>query len=191
VVGSNRTLPGGAPGRAMEIVHTLRAVVVPHGWRSVTYGGVTLDVPSGWPLRPWSASLTCTGSIYRPTVLLGEPPRSDIGHMCLARAIPLAAVVDVGALVLGPPRQAGHVAGTVTFPSYLKPTEINGLQVDLTSELFSAQTPHFPKKRFVDEALAYVPLRNLWVFVSVGTSPSLPGGGPGRAMRIVRTIRAA
>jgi hypothetical protein len=72
-------------------------------------------------------------------------------------------------------------------------TEINGLRLYLTSERVSAQEPQSPKKLFVDLVLVYVPLRKLWVFVSVGTPHShlLPGGAPGRAMQIVHTIRSA
>ena len=175
-------------------------VAVPHGWRPVSYGGVVLDVPGGWPTRPWTLIDTCTGSIGAPTVLLGPPPNFKV-HDCLARSIPLAAVVNVDAdvvrapgVLLGPVtlvlvRAPGVPLGLVTLVDRMKPTEINGLRVDLTFARVSAQTPNFPRKRFVDLAYVYVPFRHLWVFVSVATSRTLPGGAPGRAMEIVHTIR--
>lgn len=170
------------------------AVRVPHGWRSISYGGVTLDVPKTWPTVLWVESPspmdTCTGSIDTPTVLIGPPPPSG-EHMCPARSVPLAAVVNVGADVVGspPPDRGVHIVGTVEFLDTMKPTEINGLRLYLGFEQTSVQTSSYSKKRDVDIALVYVPVRQVWVFVSVGTSHSLPGGAPGRAMEIVHTIR--
>ncbi len=71
-----------------------------------------------------------------------------------------------------------------------KTTDINGRRVQLAySKAFRVDAPG--PKAIVQEIVAYVPARELWISIEVGTSDKLPGGAPGRATQIARTIRAA
>ena len=133
-------------------------------------------MPKTWPNTPWEKADVCGPPT--PAVLLGPLPKSLVGTLCPARTSG-AAVVNMGGIHLNP---QGRLAK--------KTTDINGLLVHLAySKPFRVDAPG--PKPIVEEIVAYVPARQLWISIEVGTSDKLPGGAPGRATQIARTIRTA
>jgi hypothetical protein len=204
-------VPQQAGGADRPTVH------VPHGWRSVSYGGVVLDVPGEWATNSvWND--VCQQGPPTPTVRLGPPTDLNPGANYLCPAItnlttdqaskPEVAVVNVGADVhvdrLGRGRASFFTDGLLWLAARFKATEINGLRLDLdflrlkvtftdpwTPGRKALRKRPLVEKLFVDEVLVHMPSRQLWIAIEAGTSHSylLPGGAPGRAMQIVHSIR--
>jgi hypothetical protein len=139
---------------------------VPNGWKAVTYRGVVLDVPRSWVVSTWKYPCGVTG----PTVLLGPEPTAFMKYFCpLYPQDQRAAEVNIGARPI---------------PGATRETVINGNRVAIS--FTTTQQIYGRVETAVDQVILHV--RTVWIRIEIGTSALLPGGGPGRAMQIVRTI---
>jgi len=140
---------------------------LPTGWRTVTYRNVAVDVPGTWAVRPWHEGC----GVRAPTVFVGpaEPATAD----CVVLAGDASEVI-VGGLQFGP-------SGRPRIEM------LNGLKAVVTT---SGALFHGP----LGAAATYaaVTLATLGVSISVyaGESAQIPGGAPGRAEHIVKTVHA-
>jgi len=137
---------------------------VPAGWKTVTYHGVGIDVPSDWLVQPWRA--TC--GVEAPTVFIG--PAKPFAIACVSNP-PAGAEVVLGALPM---------SGLASVSK-----DLNGIPAYVVTH--DAAYDGKPGVAITD---IWVSLRtkNMTISVSVGDSPVIPGGAPGRAQQIVQTI---
>ena len=144
------------------------SVVLPHGWRTASYRTIDISVPGTWLIEPWKPN--CGVSV--PTVFIG--PEGPNPLQCPAFNLPGAEVV-FGAVPFGSP----------SGPSARRET-IHGVKavVYTVSGVHEASLTGAITRIWVN-----LPTEALTISVAVGESANLPGGAPGRAERIVRTIR--
>jgi len=148
---------------------------IPNGWKAVSYRGIVLDVPPTWVVKGWQLNdVSDACGVSTPTVLLGPEPSELMKVLC-----PLYsrgdAEVNIGA----------------RRPVVVKPRTavINGLHVAVSFS--TTKIIHGNPAPFANQVAVHIPIRDIWITIQVGTSPVLPGGAPGRAMQIVRSIHAA
>jgi len=140
---------------------------LPAGWKTVTYQGVGIDVPSDWLVEPWR--LTC--GVATPTVFIG--PAQPLEMSCVADP-PQAALVVLGALPMGGLKSVS--------------TELNGIMADVATQY---DVYHGNLGATITNIWVSLPTRDVNISVSVGESSVVPGGAPGRAEQIVQTIHQA
>jgi hypothetical protein len=137
----------------------------PAGWKLVTYQGIGLDVPHAWAVEPWHANCGVTF----PTVFIGPEGAESLGCPTIA----------IGSeVVLGARLPNSGVSWTTTT--------INGLKAMMrtTHTIFHGHASGTSTQIWVRLA------SGISISVSVGDSSAFPGGAPGRANQIVRTIHA-
>ncbi|HUZ10381.1 MAG TPA: hypothetical protein VMU76_09465 [Acidimicrobiales bacterium] len=139
---------------------------VPSGWKVVHYKNVTVDVPHTWTVVAWHP--TC--GVFTPTVFLGPQKLSAISCPAILSRTPPAAEVVLGAIAPSP-------------LLFWAQRTINGVQVGVRTG-HSVADGHRITTMWVRAPYD----SNLTVYVSVGEASALPGGGPGRAARIVSSI---
>jgi hypothetical protein len=137
---------------------------LPAGWKTVTYHGVGIDVPSDWVVEPWR--LTCR--VTTPTVFIG--PAQPLETACVASP-PAGAEVILGAL------------GTSGSQSVSR--DLNGLTATVATKY---EVYHGNLGVTITNIWVSLPTKNVNISVSVGDSSVVPGGAPGRAEQIVQTI---
>jgi hypothetical protein len=162
---------GAAVGLGLSEASTSRSVrhffpAVPNGWKAVSYQGVVLDVPRSWVVSTWKYPCGVTG----PTVLLGPEPTAFMKYLCLPYPQDMrAAEVNIGARPI---------------PGATRETVINGNRV--ATSFTTTRMTDGSVKTGLDQVIIHG--GHVWIWIEVGTSAFLPGGAPGRAMQIVRTI---
>jgi hypothetical protein len=134
---------------------------LPAGWKTVTYHGVGIDVPSDWLVEPWR--LTC--GVATPTVFIG--PAQPLATDCVASP-PAGAEVILGAL------------GTSSSKSVS--WDLNGLAATVATQ----QVAYLGAT--ITNMWVSLPTKSVNISVSVGDSSVVPGGAPRRAAQIVQTI---
>lgn len=137
---------------------------LPAGWKTVTYHGVGVGVPSDWLVEPWRS--TC--AVAMPTVLIG--PAQPLEMSCPADP-PQAALVVLGSLPM---------SGLQSVP-----TVLNGIVADVATQY---EVCHGDLGATITDIWVSLPKANVHIFVSVGDSSAIPGGAPGRADQILETI---
>jgi hypothetical protein len=140
---------------------------VPAGWKTVTYHDVGIDVPAVWTVEPWHENCGVTA----PTVFTGpaKPQFAD----CVALAGDASEVI-LGGLQFG---QSGR----------LMTETINGLKALVTT---SEKVFHGTLGATTTYEAVTLPTLGISISVYVGESSRVPGGLPGRAERVVKTIHA-
>jgi hypothetical protein len=156
---SSKTAP-----TSLSTTSTSTSSPLPTGWKTVTYRGVGIDVPSVWLVEPWV--LTC--GVSTPTVFIGPAQPSEMS--CEANP-PAGAEVVLGALPIGGSKSRSE--------------ELNGIPayVITQGEAYDGN----PGVAITDIWVS-LPTENVTISVSVGDSAATPGGAPGRADHIVDTI---
>jgi hypothetical protein len=156
---SSKTSTTSAPTTSTSTSSTL-----PTGWKTVTYHGVGIDVPSNWLVEPWV--LTC--GVSTPTVFIGPAQPSEMS--CEANP-PAGAEVVLGALpISGSKALSEDLSG---IPAYVA---TQGQAYDGNPGVA------------ITDIWVSLPTENMTISVSVGDSAAIPGGAPGRADHIVDTI---
>jgi hypothetical protein len=137
---------------------------LPTGWKTVTYHGVGIDVPSDWLVEPWV--LTC--GVSTPTVFIGPAQPSEMS--CEANP-PAGAEVVLGAL---------PISGSTPLS-----VELNGIPAYVVTQ---GEAYDGNPGVAITDIWVSLPTENVTISVSVGKSAAIPGGAPGRADHIVETI---
>ena len=140
-------------------------MALPYGWKTVSYRIISVDVPSSWVVEPWRA--TCGVDV--PTVFTGPEGSESVGCADIATA----AEVILGAVPL-------KGSGT-------RKETINGLKTDVYMKSDFYHGAHLSGT--ITRIWVDLPVYGVSVSVAVGTSANFPGGAPGRAEQIVRTIQ--
>ena len=155
-------------GLGLSETPAAKAAVAAVGWKPVTYQGVVVDVPGDWAVEPWYPQCGVTA----PTVFIG--PEDAVVLYCPLYS-PGGAEVILGALP-PPPGQVGKRT-TVIF-SGMKARVISGAE----------KISHGSPRPTVAEVYVHLFAKHLWIWIFVAESTELPGGSPGRAEQIERTI---
>jgi len=159
----------GVVGLASCSGSTLSTPALPAGWKTVTYHGIAVDVPTAWVVQPWRQNCGVT----TPTVFIG--PAKPFLLYCPEFTTGVAEVV-LGALPVG--------RGLST-----ESENINGLSARVMTaaerQFFHGHGAGEVSITTIDVTL---PARGVSISVSVGGSAGVPGGAPGRAEQIVQTI---
>jgi hypothetical protein len=141
---------------------------LPHGWKTVTYHHVGIDVPRTWTVKSWFPHCF----VSSPTVLIG--PGRFVQMRCPHAHRPGAEVV-LGSLFRFSPG-----SGT-------KET-INGIKARVVTETTHRDGERAGVTGDVTDISVDLPDRGFAISVSVGGSSAFPGGARGRAAQIVNTI---
>jgi len=156
---SSTSVPTLAPTTSTSISPPL-----PAGWKTVTYKGVGVDVPSDWLVKAWV--LTC--GVSTPTVFVGPAQPTEMS--CEANP-PAGAEVVLGALPMSGSKSASRV--------------LNGLTAIVATQ---HEVYHGNLGAGITNIWVSLPTEGVDISVSVGDTAVLPGGAPGRADQIVETI---
>jgi len=155
----SKTAPTSAPTTS-----TSTSSPLPAGWETVTYHGVGIDVPNNWAVELWRP--TCGVAV--PTVFIG--PAKPFAIACVSDP-PMGAEVVLGALPM---------SGSKTVS-----TKLNGIMAYVATQY---EVYHGNLGATITNIWVSLPTKDMNISVSVGESPAIPGGAPGRAEQIVQTI---
>ena len=144
---------------------------LPMGWKTVTYHGLRIDVPRDWTVEPWHPNC----GVSNPTVFMGP---EGISVLYCGAFVPGGAEVILGA------RGVGHESSA--------PETINGVGARVSRHEVVYNRPLSGTLNSISVRLTSIsvrlPAQGLSISVSCGESGYFPGGAPGRADQIVRTV---
>ena len=143
---------------------------LPHGWKTVTFHGVGIDLPGDWTVEPWRPNCGVNG-VSTPTVFIG--PEGISGLFC-PEFVAGGAEVILGFRIVA---QRASVTET-----------LNGLRASVSR--YEA-VYHGRLSGTITSIFVSLPSQGYSVTVICGESENFPGGAPGRAQRIAHTIHVA
>lgn len=151
------------------------AYMPPSGWKTVSFRGMSLSLPGTWPITYHGIVNQCHAVAPKVNV---EPSGYFTGSCALQVPIrPFAAIVVV--------EREGHTP--IRHP---RSATINGVNVDyeITYEV-QRFGQRLAAELTITDITARLPQYEVGARIEVGNSTLSPGGAPGRAMKILDSIR--